>query len=56
MAHLAGHGDNGAAAVIGNISINKDGKEKRVKEYQLQAFLNEGWSRGGLPRKRNVTA
>jgi hypothetical protein len=51
-----GHGDNVAAAVIGNISINKDGKEKRVKEHQLQQFLDEGWARGGRPRKTKAKA
>jgi hypothetical protein len=50
------HGDNVAAAVMGNISINKDGKEKRVKDYQLEAFLNDGWSLGGRPRTKKVAA
>ena len=51
-----GHGDNVAAAVMGNISINKDGKEKRVKEHQLQAFLDDGWALGGRPRKTKTVA
>lgn len=51
-----GHGDNVAAAVMGNISINKDGKEKRVKEHQLQAFLDDGWALGGRPRKTKALA
>jgi hypothetical protein len=41
---------------MGNISINKDGKEKRVKDYQLEAFLNDGWSLGGRPRTKKVAA
>ena len=51
-----GHGDNVAAAVTGNISINKDGREKRVKEHQLQAFLDDGWARGGRLRKTKSEA
>jgi hypothetical protein len=47
-----GHGDNVAAAVLGNISINKDGKEKRVKQHQLQEFLDTGWSLGGRLRNK----
>lgn len=44
------------SVTIGNISINKDGKEKRVKQHQLQVFLNNGWSLGGRPRKKKVSA
>jgi hypothetical protein len=47
-----GHSDNVAAAVLGNISINKDGKEKRVKQHQLQEFLDTGWSLGGRLRNK----
>jgi hypothetical protein len=47
-----GHGDNVASAVLGNISINKDGKEKRVKQHQLQEFLDDGWSLGGRLRNK----
>lgn len=47
-----GHGTNVANAVKGNISINKDGIEKKVKQDTLQSFLNEGWQLGG--RKRNI--
>lgn len=46
------HGANVANAVKGNISINKDGIEKKVKQDTLQSFLNEGWQLGG--RKRNI--
>ena len=47
-----GHGDKVANAVLGNISINKDGIEKKVKEYQLQDYLNDDWKLGGRPRKK----
>jgi hypothetical protein len=48
-----GHGQNVSNAVIGNISINKDGKEKRVKEHQLSEYINNGWSLGGRSRNKN---
>jgi hypothetical protein len=51
-----GHGENVAAAVVGNISINKDGKEKRVKEHQLQSFLDDGWALGGRLRIKKSKA
>jgi hypothetical protein len=47
-----GHGSNVANALKGNISINKDGIEKRVKQDTLQQYLSEGWNLGG--RKRNI--
>lgn len=47
-----GHSNNVSAAVLGNISINKDGKEKKVKQHKLQEFLNDGWLLGGRPRKK----
>ena len=47
-----GHGAKVANAVLGNISINKDGIEKKVKEYQLQDYLNDDWKLGGRPRKK----
>jgi hypothetical protein len=51
-----GHGEKVAAAVLGNISINKDGKERKVKQHQLQEFLDDGWALGGRPRtKRKAT-
>ena len=46
-----GHASNVAAAVMGNISINKDGAEKRVKKDTLQTYLNDGWQVGGKKRK-----
>ena len=45
------HAANVAAAVIGNISINKDGVEKKVKKDTLQTYLNDGWQVGGKKRK-----
>lgn len=45
------HGANVANAVKGNISINKDGVEKKVKKDILQNYLNEGWQLGGRKRK-----
>ena len=48
----AGHADNVRLANIGNVSINKDGAEKKVKRDTLKQWLSEGWSLGG--RKRNV--
>ena len=46
------HGLNVANAVKGNISINKDGTEKKVKKDLLQSYLDAGWKIGGKPRKR----
>ena len=46
-----GHSTNVANAVKGNISINKDGIEKKVKQDTLQQYLNEGWQLGGKKRK-----
>jgi hypothetical protein len=46
-----GHSDNVAKANIGNISINKDGFEKKVKKDALQSFLDQGWQIGGKKRK-----
>lgn len=45
------HSANVANAVKGNISINKDGIEKKVKQDTLQQYLNEGWQLGGRKRK-----
>ena len=45
------HGANVANAVLGNISINKDNIEKKVKKDTLQSYLDEGWQLGGKKRK-----
>jgi len=45
------HATNVANAVLGNISINKDGVEKKVKQPELQTWLNQGWQLGGKKRK-----
>ena len=47
-----GHGTNVANAVKGNISINKDGIEKKVKRDTLQSYLDDGWQLGGRKRKK----
>jgi hypothetical protein len=46
-----GHSSNVANAVKGNISINKDGIEKKVKQDTLQSYLDDGWQLGGKKRK-----
>lgn len=45
-----GHGNNVANAVRGNISINKDGIEKKIKRDILQSYLDQGWQLGGRKR------
>jgi rubrerythrin len=45
------HGANVANAVLGNISINKDSIEKKVKKDILQSYLDDGWQLGGKKRK-----
>ena len=45
------HSNNVRNAVAGNISINKDGEEKKVKKKMLQEWLNNGWKLGGRKRK-----
>ena len=46
-----GHGDNVRKANLGVVSINKDGKEKKVKQDMLDQWLAEGWQLGGRKRK-----
>jgi len=45
------HATNIKNAVLGNISINKDGKEKKVKQDTLDQWLAEGCLLGGRKRK-----
>jgi hypothetical protein len=45
------HSENIANAVLGNISINKDNIEKKVKKDTLQSYLDQGWKLGGKKRK-----
>ena len=45
------HATNVANAVLGNISINKDDIEKKVKKDVLQSYLDQGWQLGGKKRK-----
>lgn len=47
-----GHSNNVADAVLGNISINKDNVEKKVKKDTLQSYLDDGWQLGGKKRKK----
>ncbi len=51
VAKVKTHGANVANAVLGNISINKDNTEKKVKKDTLQSYLNDGWQIGGRKRK-----
>ena len=46
-----GHSDNVRKANLGVVSINKDGKEKKVKQDTLDQWLAEGWMLGGKKRK-----
>jgi len=48
---IKSHGANVAKANIGNISINKDNIEKKVKKDVLQSYLDDGWQLGGKKRK-----
>jgi hypothetical protein len=50
VAKKAGHSDNVRNAVLGNVSINKDGAEKKVKRDTLDQWLADGWSLGGRKR------
>ena len=45
-----GHSDNVRNATLGNISINKDGAEKKVKRDTLDQWLADGWALGGKKR------
>jgi len=45
-----GHSDNVRAAVLGNISINKNGIEKKIKKDTVNQWLSQGWQLGGKPR------
>jgi hypothetical protein len=51
VAKVKTHGANVANAVLGNISINKDNIEKKVKKDTLQSYLDDGWQLGGKKRK-----
>lgn len=45
-----GHADNVRNATLGNISINKDGVEKKVKSDTVDQWLADGWTLGGKKR------
>jgi hypothetical protein len=51
VAKVKTHATNVANAVLGNISINKDNTEKKVKKDTLQSYLDDGWQLGGKKRK-----
>ena len=51
VAKKEGHADKVRNAVLGNVSINKDGAEKKVKRDTLDQWLSEGWQLGGRKRK-----
>jgi hypothetical protein len=51
VAKVKTHGANVANAILGNISINKDNTEKKVKKDVLQCYLDDGWQLGGKKRK-----
>jgi hypothetical protein len=46
------HSSNVRNAVLGNISINKDNVEKKVKNEELHLWLEQGWQLGGRKRKQ----
>jgi hypothetical protein len=48
----ASHANNVRNAMLGNISINKDNVEKKVKNEELQSWLEQGWQLGGRKRKQ----
>lgn len=50
-----GHSDNVRNAVLGNISINKDGIEKKVKRDTIDVWLKQGWKLGGRKRLINLS-
>ena len=50
VAKKAGHAENVRLANIGNVSINKDGAEKKVKRDTLDQWLADGWALGGRKR------
>jgi hypothetical protein len=52
IAKKEGHSDNVRNATLGNISINKDGAEKKVKRDTLDQWLSDGWQLGGKKRIR----
>lgn len=45
-----GHADNVRKANLGNVSINKDGIEKKIKRDILDQYLGQGWQLGGRKR------
>lgn len=50
-----GHSDNVRKANLGNVSINKDGIEKKIKRDILDQYLLQGWKLGGRKRLINLS-
>lgn len=50
IAKKTGHSDNVRNAVLDNVSINKDGIEKKIKQDILDQYLQQGWQLGGRKR------
>ena len=44
-----------AEAVFGKILVNNGITAKRISKEELSKYQNLGWSKGGLPRKKNVS-
>lgn len=38
----------------GKIAIHKNTEEKHIKQKELETFLNDGWTQGGLPVPREI--
>jgi len=49
------HADNIRKANLGNVSINKDGIEKKVKRDTVDVWLKQGWKLGGRKREINLS-
>ena len=56
IAKTESHADNIRKANLGNVSINKDGIEKKIKRDTLDQYLLEGWQLGGRKRKSKSPA
>lgn len=45
--------DKMKSSLAGMVYVNKNGVQTKVHLEQLDSYIENGWSRGGLPRKRN---
>lgn len=50
IAKSESHADNIRKANLGNVSINKNGIEKKIKRDILDQYLQQGWQLGGRKR------